>query len=59
VNDEKLKAILALVNAALVLSGQTKLMVITEIFRVSAENYQDFHGKPVDPALIPKFERIT
>lgn len=57
--SNKINAVIALANAALILTGQSKLTILTELFKVSAEAYQDFHGKPVDVALIPPYERIT
>ncbi len=56
--NDKLAAILQLLASAATLSGIPQANVFLEIFKVSADAYQQISGKPVDPALIPEISRI-
>lgn len=57
--NEKLALILRLAADAATLAGAPQANAFLEIFKVSAEAYQEISGKPVDPSLIPPIERIT
>lgn len=56
--NEKLAAILRLAADAALLAGIPQATAFLEIFKISAQAYQEISGQPVDPALIPPIERI-
>lgn len=56
--NEKLAAILRLAADAATLAGVPQAQAFLEIFKISADAYQQISGQPVDPALIPPIARI-
>ena len=56
--NEKLQAILAMVQLAATLTGEQRAAKLIEVFRVGAEEYQEITGRPVDWSTLHKIPEI-
>lgn len=57
--NDKLEAILALVQLAATLTGQERAAKLIEVFQVGAAEYQQITGRPVDWSTLHEIPEIT
>lgn len=57
--NPRLEAILAMIEAAMLLSGEERAAKLIEAFRIGAEEYQEITGRPVDWGELGHIPEIT